>query len=362
MDFKVISFYKYIELENPESFRNLLREFCLEKDIFGRILIGKEGINGAVSGSKEAIEAFKSKLIEDQKFSDLTFREQEVQSKTYHKLVVRVRNEIVALGVNANMKNKGNHITPEELKEMLDNEEDLVILDARNDYEYKVGKFKKAVTLPIESFKELPSKIKDIEHLKDKKIVMYCTGGVRCEKSSAFLKEQGFKDVNQLKGGIIDYLNKVGPAHYEGSCFVFDNRLGVDMGEPVTECEHCQKPCGTYINCHNLDCDKLFVNCDECKKTTKNCSEECKNASRQRPQPEKPKRYVGTITNYFVKSKIAEAKLVKPLIENTKISIEGNTTNLEQEIKELKFHENEGLVTFPVTERVRRNDKLVLVE
>jgi hypothetical protein len=196
--------------------------------------------------------------------------------------------------------------------------------------------------------------------LKDKKIVMYCTGGVRCEKSSAYLKEQGFKDVNQLKGGIINYLNKVGSEHYEGSCFVFDDRLATPMGEPISKCTNCEKPWATHINCHNLDCDKLFLNCDSCQKITMNCSEACKIAPRQRPEPEVPKLVLGKVTNYYVKSKIAEVKLDNQLKEDMIIEIKGKTTNFEQEVKSMVVHED-GLVTFPVKCRVREND-LILIE
>jgi len=355
---KVISFYKYIAIDEPEVLCDNIRAICTELEIVGRILIGKEGINAAVSGTEEAIESFKDFI--QSKFSDLTFREQDVPEKTYHKLVVRARDEIVVLGASADLENAGKHISPEELKEMLDNEEDIVILDARNDYEYKVGKFKKALTLPIESFKELPEEMKKREDLKEKKIVMYCTGGVRCEKASAYLKEQGFKDVNQLQGGIINYLNKVGSEHYEGSCFVFDDRLATQMGDPISECVHCGEAWDTYINCHNLDCDKLFLNCESCQKETKNCSETCRQSPKQRPEIQKPKKILGKVTNYYVKSKIAEVKLNEDLKENIKVMIKGKTTDFEQEIKSIKVHED-GLVTFPVDDRVREND-LILIE
>jgi len=314
---KVISFYKYVDIEDTESLRDEIRAFCESKELVGRILIGKEGINGACSGTEEATSSFKDFI--QTKFSDLSFREQEVLEKTYHKLVVRAREEIVALGVKTNLENTGNYIEPEELKRMIDNKEDFIILDARNDYEFETGKFKDAVTLPIKSFKELPRAMKDHENLKDKKIVMYCTGGVRCEKSSAYLKEQGFKDVNQLKGGIINYLNKVGSEHYEGSCFVFDDRLATEIGEPISNCIHCEKPYDKHMNCHNLDCDKLFLNCESCQEVTKNCSEECKASPRQRPEPVIPKKVLGKVTNYYVKSKIAEVKVSEDLKENIKV-------------------------------------------
>src|SRR3989344_434494 len=191
MQYQVISFYKYVHLEKPEQLRDQLREYCQNNLILGRILIGKEGLNGAVCGEKTEIEQFKQFLTGYSVFAVLTFREQDHTENTYHKLVVKVRNEICAFGAEVNVaKNKGIHLTPQQLKEWYEHNQDFVIVDARNEYEFDVGRFKNAIRLPIRNFRAFPEQaVKQLEPLKDKKIVLYCTGGIRCEKASAYLKE-----------------------------------------------------------------------------------------------------------------------------------------------------------------------------
>ena len=285
MKFRVISFYRYVNIENPEKLMDDIREFSNEREIVGRILIAKEGLNGAISGNSEKIEEFKEWILENPLFENLTFREQEIPKNVYHKLVVRVREEIVALGIDADLKNSGEHISPEKFNGLIESEDDLVILDARNDYEFKVGKFKGAEVLAIRSFREFSKEIDKLKDKKDKKIVMYCTGGVRCEKSSAFLKENGFKKVYQLEGGIINYINKFPNKHYEGGCYVFDDRLVHPVNDPVSNCKICDGETSKMINCHNLDCDKLTIMCLDCQtEMEKNCSKECKSAPMHREE------------------------------------------------------------------------------
>ena len=283
MMFKAITFYKYTEIKDPRELMESLTKRCKSLKLLGRILIAYEGINGGVSGEKENIEKFKERLKERSEFKDITFREQFFENQAYHKLVIRVRDEVVVFNNKVDLNNKGNDITPKELKRLLDKKEEIVLLDARNDYEYKVGKFKNARVLNIKNFREFPSKLDEIKNLKDKKIVMYCTGGIRCEKSSAFLKEQGFKDVNKLKGGIIDFINEYPKTYFEGALFVFNDKLAFSSGSPITKCDHCQEKSDIMINCHNLDCDKLFICCDNCREEFKSCcSISCVNAERHR--------------------------------------------------------------------------------
>ena len=284
--FKVITFYKYAEIEDPRELMDSLNKRCRKLNLLGRILIACEGINGGVCGESESIEKFKERLKERNEFNDMSFREQEFEKQAYHKLVIRVRDEVVVFDKKVNLENKGNDITSAELKKLLDNNEETVLLDARNDYEYKLGKFKDARTLKIKNFREFPNKINEIKDLKDKKIVMYCTGGIRCEKASAYLKENGFKDVNKLKGGIIEFINKYPKTYFEGGLFVFDDRIVSQAGDPITKCKHCNKECDVLINCHNLDCDKLHISCEDCQsKMNSCCSEECVNAERHRQEP-----------------------------------------------------------------------------
>ena len=284
MEFGVVTFYKYIKISNPQKLTEKIRKLCEKLDLFGRILIAGEGINAGVSGEKKKMDKFKLGIKKNKLFSDISFREQECERNTYHKLVVRTRKEIVSFEEKISLDKRGKYIDPKKLNEWINGKEDFVLLDVRNDYETKVGKFKNALTLSIENFRDFPAEIKKLQHLKDKKIVTYCTGGVRCEKASSYMKENEFKNVRQLRGGIINHIGKF-PDDFLGSCFVFDDRLVSRLNDPISECEICGKNCNIYINCHNLDCDKLFVCCDECMgKMNKACSAECKNSPKQRKE------------------------------------------------------------------------------
>ncbi len=370
MEFKVISFYKYVEVSYPDTLRDEIRNICEELSILGRILIGNEGINACISGNEENIEKFKNIIKSNSLFSDLTFKEEKYEDFTHHKLVVRFRKEIVKFGMEVSFSNPGKYIEAEELKELFDKNEDFIIIDARNDYEFKVGKFKNAITLPIETFREFPEAVKNLDNLKNKKIITYCTGGIRCEKASAYMKEIGFNDVYQLQGGIINFIDKFPGKYFEGSCFVFDDRLTTNLGKigVISECNICNNKCDEYINCHNMDCDKLFISCKNCQEElNKSCSEECKCAKRRRRE-KKNFEIIGHVENYFAKSKVAEVKLVGNINKKMKVNFIGKTTNFEQEIKELRdFSGNsidnskeEQIVTLPVIDRVRKNDKIIL--
>lgn len=261
-----------------------MKNLCESIGLKGRVLVANKGINGAVSGEIKGIEAFKKKIKQSRVFSNLTFREQAYPKQTYHKLVVKVREEVVSFGRKVDLKNTAKHISPKVLKTLLDNGKDVVLLDARNQYETKVGKFKGALTMSIENFRDFSQAAAGLGKLKTKKIVMYCTGGVRCEKASAFLKERGFGHVSQLEGGIINFVNKFPNTYFEGSCFVFDDRLVSSVSEnKISRCEICGVGCDEIINCFNLECDKLFISCMECqKKMGKSCSDGCKNSIRRR--------------------------------------------------------------------------------
>ena len=185
----VSSFYKYIKIENPLEFQQKHLEFCLSLGLKGRILVGEEGINGCIYGDKEAIEKYKQELMKNSLFNDIEFKDNLTNKIAYRKMFVRLRKEIVYSGLNVDLRNRGKFITPRYLKEMLDRKEDVVLVDIRNDYEAKIGKFRNAITMPMRNFRELPDAVKEIEHLKEKRIVAYCTGGIRCEKASAYLNE-----------------------------------------------------------------------------------------------------------------------------------------------------------------------------
>ena len=288
--FKIVSaFYKYVKIENPLDFQKEHLEFCLALGIKGRILVGEEGINGSVYGTREIVEQYKTKLKENPLFSDIEFKEHPTNKIAFKKMFVRVRKEIVYSGMDVDLKNTAMFIEPSKLKEWLDNNEDIILLDMRNDYEAKIGKFRNAVTLKMKNFRELPEAVSEIQNLKNKKIVTYCTGGIRCEKASAFLKENGFNEVYQVKGGILKFGEEFPDTYWEGKCFVFDDRLAVEINEkntnPLTECVWCGKKCDDYLICHNINCDKLFTCCEECKSLhKKSCCEECSQAPMRRKE------------------------------------------------------------------------------
>ncbi|MBI2572913.1 rhodanese-related sulfurtransferase [Candidatus Woesearchaeota archaeon] len=370
MNYNTISFYRYTLLQNPEELRDTLKQFCAKRNILGRILIATEGINGAVSGTKPHIEELKQYL--QSVFPNLTFREQENDKNTYHKLVVKVRKEVCAFDYPIDGRQSAQYVTPQELESMYQNKEDFVIIDARNDYEYEVGRFKNALKMPIKSFREFPKTINDqFSQFKDKKVVMYCTGGIRCEKATAYMKHHGFENVYHVQGGIINYINQVqndtpSKSHWEGGLFVFDDRLVHHTDSAITHCTHCKKENQQYYNCHNLDCDKLFISCKDCAKTmNKTCSPACKDAPRQRKE-KIMETEVGKIENYYAKNNVAFVKLCANLKVGDFIHIKGKTTNTNQTIQEMQNEDGKTIsqahagqyVTFPISEKVRLNDTI----
>lgn len=274
----VTSFYKYVKIINPVYFRDKHEKFCNSLAVKGKILVAKEGINGSISGNKEQIEKYKKELLRNKLFKDIKFKDNLADSHPFKKTIVRIKKEVVTSGLKVNLKNKGKYISPEQLNNLIETKE-AIIVDARNNYESKIGKFKNALTPDIETFKEFKKVPKLLSKYKNKKIVTYCTGGIRCEKASAFLKEKGFKNVLQLEGGILNYINQFPDKYFEGRCFVFDNRMSIPSGpqsKEISYCEKCHVPSGTYVNCSNVNCDKMFISCEECSKKMKGaCSKSC---------------------------------------------------------------------------------------
>ncbi len=278
-ELRVILFYKFAEIADPEKLVRGELKFCKNLGLLGRILISEEGINGSVSGPTKNVEAYKAHLRSDERFKGIVFKEDPVIEIPFTKMKVKRRAEIVTFGEEVDLSKTGEHIQPKDLKKMYDSGEEFIILDARNDYEYKVGKFKNAIQLNIKNFRDFPKELEKLKEHKDKKIVAYCTGGIRCEKATAYMKEKGFKNVMQLNDGIINFGKQFPDTYWEGKCFVFDKRLvaPINSGDDViSHCEVCSKPSDLVRNCRNINCDKLIVECLDCQKKLNGCcSEEC---------------------------------------------------------------------------------------
>ena len=277
----VLLYYKFTDIENPEKFAQEQLELCKRTGVLGRILVGKEGINGSVSGTMEGTEEYKKEMKKDKRFSDMMFKEDISKSNPFTKIKVLVKNEIIAMKEKVNLSKKADYISPEDFLDLYKNKDNnLIILDTRNDYEWKVGKFKNAMVLPIKTFRDFPNAVRKLLKGKEnKKIVTYCTGGIRCEKASAFLKEQGFNEVYQLKDGILNFCKEYPNSVWEGKCFVFDKRLMTKVNNKDSfnaNCVACEEDCDLCKNCRNVYCDKLVTLCVNCdKKMIGCCSLEC---------------------------------------------------------------------------------------
>jgi UPF0176 protein len=288
-NYRILLFYKYVDLDDPESMVKEHLQWCLANNIKGRVFFAKEGVNGTVSGTIENIKKYKKHLTDFKMFNDIWFKEDEGTGHVFKKMHVRLKNEIVSSSLqNVSLKNGGKRILPEQLKQLYDNKENFIIVDARNWYESEIGRFKNAITPQIKNFREWKRVVEELKEYKNKAIVTYCTGGIRCEKASAYMVEQGFTDVYQLEGGIFNYVNQYPDTYWEGGMFVFDERRVVSVNtkdelKNIATCYYCKKPTTYYINCHNQDCDKLFVICHECKiEQDYCCSDECRKSINKR--------------------------------------------------------------------------------
>lgn len=280
-----LSFYRYFNIENPEEYRDQLYLMWVKWACFGRIYVAKEGINAQMSVPEHHFEAFKEGLQAFPGLKDMPLKiAVEDDGKSFFKLDVKVRPKIVADGLNDDAfdtSNVGNHLTAEAFNEALDLPE-TVVVDMRNAYESEVGHFEKAICPPVDTFREeLPWVAAELADKKDKKILLYCTGGIRCEKASAYLKHLGFQDVNQLHGGIIDYARQIKekglPNRFKGKNFVFDERLGERISEEViSHCHQCGEKSDRQLNCANTLCHTLFIQCEKCAAIYESCcSSDC---------------------------------------------------------------------------------------
>jgi len=281
-----LSFYQYAQIGNPELFRNHLFITWNELDVLGRIYVAHEGINGQLSVPAESFEAFKIHL------DSISFLENvrlniavEQDNKSFLKLKVKVRRKIVADGLDDetfDVTNIGVHLKAAEFNDLLQ-DPNTICVDMRNHYESEIGHFKGAITPDVDTFRDsldiIEEDLKD--NKEDKNLLMYCTGGIRCEKASAYYKHKGFKNVFQLEGGIIEYVRQVKDENLEnkfvGKNFVFDHRRGERISDDViSNCHQCGTSCDTHVNCENEACHLLFIQCDSCKEKMQSCcSVEC---------------------------------------------------------------------------------------
>ena len=275
-----LSFYRYVILDNPLMMRHTLWREWSELNVFGRIYVAREGINAQLSVPEEYFESFRRSLYSHPEFKDVPFKiAVEDDGKSFFRLTIKVKQKIVADGLpddTFDVTNVGKHLSAIEFNQALE-EKDVVVVDMRNHYESEVGHFEKAILPQAETFKdELPMVLEQLKGKEENKILMYCTGGVRCEKASAWLRHNGFKDVNQLYGGIIEYARQLKqtqmPSKFIGKNFVFDERLGERITEDViAHCHQCGAVCDTHVNCANTDCHLLFIQCPNCAEEMKGC-------------------------------------------------------------------------------------------
>jgi len=280
-----ISFYCYYKIDEPKTFRDQLYKDFTVLDVMGRIYLAEEGINAQVSLPTANLDAFRAYLYSIEPLNGLRLNVAvDDDGKSFYVLDIKVRKKIVADGIadpDFDMANRGRYVNAEQFNQ-LTNDPDTVVIDMRNHYEYEVGHFETAIEIPSDTFREqLPMAADMMNADKDKNIIMYCTGGIRCEKASAYMLHKGFKNVFHLEGGIIHYVNQVkekGLANkFHGKNFVFDQRLGERVTEEIiSQCHQCGKPADTHVNCVNDACHLLFIQCESCKeKMEGTCSNEC---------------------------------------------------------------------------------------
>ncbi len=281
-----ISFYRYLEIQNPLEFRNFLYKHLENLKVFGRIYVAKEGINAQVSVPENRYEAFKEFLQNTEGLQDLRLNiAVDDDGKSFWVLKVKVRDKIVADGITDdafNMYRKGKYVNAAQMNDFL-KDPGTIVIDMRNHYEYEVGHFQNALEVPSDTFRDqLPMAVDMLKGKEDKNIIMYCTGGIRCEKASAYLLHNGFSNVFHLEGGIINYAKEIKEQNLDsgfiGKNFVFDNRLGERITEDViANCHQCGKSCDVHTNCKNDGCHLLFIQCAECAAQYDGCcSQACK--------------------------------------------------------------------------------------
>jgi predicted sulfurtransferase len=279
----ILLYYKYVAITDPVALSREQRELCTRLGLTGRIIIAHEGINGTVGGSLEAAEHYQQAMHKNPLFSDMEFKISEGGSDCFPRLTISVKEEIVHLGISPkelSADQAGDYLSPKQVHELINEQkENLVLLDTRNTYETAIGTFKNALIPPIENFRDLPAYIDAHQELfKNKEVVMFCTGGVRCERATAYLKTKGIADkVYHIKGGIVRYTEAYPDGHFRGKNYVFDGRVSVQINNDIIgKCQFCATPFDDCSNCVNTRCNNRMLSCPDCsEKYYNSCSTTC---------------------------------------------------------------------------------------
>lgn len=285
--YQILLYYKYVKVTDPEEFKAEQHKLCEDLKLTGRIIVACEGINGTVEGLKNDTEKYIKFLTKDKRFSDIHFKKSIGDGKSFPKLSIKVRDEIVSAHLGNDINPAvvtGKYITPEELHSWINKRKKFFLVDMRNDYEHAVGYFENSLLAPFSNFRDLPKVLPVLNSLKGETIVTVCTGGVRCEKASGFLLQNGFKEVYQLYGGIVSYMEKYPNEDFLGSLYVFDGRvtIGFNLNDKkhviVGKCKFCGNPAEKYFDCKNIYCKgkRHFISCEACiNKNLGYCSKTC---------------------------------------------------------------------------------------
>lgn len=288
-NYEILLYYKYTDLPDAAELTAAHKALCQELGLKGRVIIATEGINGTVEGTIENTAKYRAALTADPRLADINFKRSPGTGEAFPKLSVKLRDEIVSLHLGeadfSPTQVTGKYISAEELHNWIHSDKEFYIVDMRNDYEHAVGHFAGSILPPLTNFRDLPEALPKLAHLKDKTVVTVCTGGVRCEKASGYLVNNGFNDVYQLQDGIVTYMEKYPNEDFNGQLYVFDGRvtMGFNLDDPkrviVGKCAKCDKPCEDYYNCANLNCHKHIIVCSDCLSPggLAFCSAECEN-------------------------------------------------------------------------------------
>ncbi len=285
MEYWVLAFYVLETIDDPHLEVARHKDFFSSRDLRSRLYISEKGINGQMSGSAAHAQEYMDWLRSDPRFASTVFKIHHWHEQAFPKATIKYRKQLVAMDREIDLSDQGEYVEPQRWSEMLRNrDEDTIVIDVRNDYEWKIGRFKGSELPELETFREFPEYLQKLKQQRDPKktkIMMYCTGGIRCSFFSPLMKREGFEQVFQLKGGVIQYGLDEGQGEWEGKLFVFDDRLVVPISQEsapaISECQYCNVSTDLYYNCANMDCNDLYICCADCYQACRGCCcEECK--------------------------------------------------------------------------------------